>query len=290
MTRKALGRGLDALIPTEGAKPADEAAREDLRELPVDMIQANPWQPRSEASEEGLGELVASIRENGVLQPVVVRRTEAGYQLVAGERRFVACKLAGLSEVPVVVREVTDRQMVELALVENLQREDLNPIDEARAYKRLQDEFSLTQEEIAEKVGKDRASVANQIRLLQLPHEIQDYVSRGTLSAGHGRALLAIEDPAKQLELGQAVASRGLSVRETERLTKRKTKARRKKGRGALPAEIAALEENVREHLATRVAIRPSGRGGTIEIQYYSSEDLERILERIGALRAPFVM
>jgi len=290
MTRKALGRGLEALIPTEGAKPADEAGREDLREIPVDMIQANPWQPRGEASEEALGELVASIRENGVLQPVLVRRTEEGYQLVAGERRFVACKLAGLREVPVVVRKVSDRQMVELALVENLQREDLNPIDEARAYKRLQDEFSLTQEEIAERVGKDRASVANQIRLLQLPREIKDYVSRGTLSAGHGRALLAIEDPAKQLELGQAVASRGLSVRETERLTKRKTKARRKKGHGALPAELAALEENVREHLATRVAIKPSGRGGTIEIQYYSSEDLERILERIGALRAPFVM
>ena len=290
MTRKALGRGLDALIPSEGTGSADEAAREDLRELSVDVIRANPWQPRSEASEEALGELVASIRENGVLQPVVVRRADQGYELVAGERRFVACKLAGLREVPVVIRDVSDRQMVELALVENLQREDLNPIDEARAYKRLQDEFSLTQEEIAERVGKDRASVANQIRLLQLPHEIQDYVSRGTLSAGHGRALLAIEDPAKQLELGHAVASRGLSVRETERLTKRKTKARRKKGRGALPAELAALEENVREHLATRVAIKPSGRGGTIEIQYYSSEDLERILERIGALRAPYVM
>jgi ParB family chromosome partitioning protein len=191
--------------------------------------------------------------------------------------------------VPVVIREVSDQQMVELALVENLQREDLNPIDEARAYKRLQEEFALTQEEIDERVAKDRASVANQIRLLQLPPEIQGYVSRGTLSAGHGRALLAIEDPAKQLEFGHLVANRGLSVRETEKLTKRKARARRQRTRRALTAELAALEENVREHLATRVSMKPSGRGGTIEIQYYSSEDLERILERMGAWRAPYV-
>jgi ParB family chromosome partitioning protein len=290
MTRKALGKGLGALIPTDEVLPGEETAQEDLRQLPVEMIRANPWQPRSEVAEEALKDLVASIRQNGVLQPVVVRRSGQDYELVAGERRYVACKLAGLDTVPVVIKEVSDQQMVELALVENLQREDLNPIDEAKAYKRLQDEFALTQEEIAERVGKDRASVANQIRLLQLPPEIQGYVSRGTLSAGHGRALLAIEDPAKQLEFGHLVANRGLSVRETEKLTKRKTKARRQKGRKAVSAELQALEDNVREHLATRVAIKPSGKGGTIEIQYYSSEDLERILERMGAWRAPYVM
>jgi ParB family chromosome partitioning protein len=188
------------------------------------------------------------------------------------------------------IKEVSDQQMVELALVENLQREDLNAIDEAKAYKRLQDEFALTQEEIAERVGKDRASVANQIRLLQLPPEIQDYVSRGTLTAGHGRALLSIEDPARQLEFGHLVANRGLSVRETEKLTKRKARARRHRARRTLSAELSALEDNVREHLATRVSIKPTGKGGTIEVQYYSSEDLERILERMGAWRAPYVM
>lgn len=290
MTRKALGKGLGALIPTDEALPGEDPVQEDLRQLPVEMIRANPWQPRSEVAEEALKELVASIRQNGVLQPVVVRRSGQGYELVAGERRYVACKLAGLDTVPVVIKEVSDQQMVELALVENLQREDLNPIDEAKAYKRLQDEFALTQEEIAERVGKDRASVANQIRLLQLPSEIQGYVSRGTLSAGHGRALLAIEDPAKQLEFGHLVASRGLSVRETEKLTRRKVRARRQKASRALSAELAALEENVREHLATRVSIKPSGKGGTIEIQYYSGEDLERILEQMGAWRAPYVM
>jgi ParB family chromosome partitioning protein len=290
MTRKALGRGLDALIPTNEDTSVEQVVDEDVRELPVEMIRANPWQPRSEVAEDALKDLVASIRQNGVLQPVIVRRGDHGYELVAGERRFVACKLAGIASVPVVVRSVTDQQMVELALVENLQREDLNPIDQAKAYKRLQEEFDLTQEEISEKVGKDRASVANQIRLLQLPPEVQEHVSRGTLSAGHGRALLAIEDPAKQLELGQLVAARGLSVREAERLARRKVRARRQKGRRALTAELAALEENVREHLATRVTIKPSGKGGMIEIQYYSSEDLERILERMGAWRAPYVM
>ena len=294
MTRRALGKGLGALIPTDEASPAEqevrEAAREEMRELAVGLIRANPWQPRSDVAQQALSELVESIRQNGVLQPVIVRRAGEGYELVAGERRFVACKLAGLTSVPVVIKEVSDRQMVELALVENLQREDLNPIDEARAYKRLQDEFGLIQEDIAERVGKDRASVANQIRLLQLPPEIQDHVSRGTLSAGHGRALLTIEDPARQLELGKVVASKGLSVRETERLTKRKTRARRQRVRRSLTAELEALEENVREHLATRVSIKPSGKGGTIEIQYYNSEDLERILERMGAWRAPYVM
>jgi len=304
MARKALGKGLEALIPTEQApaasvkpeipgagagvvEPREDGDGHGVRTLRIEEIRANPWQPRSEVAEEALGELAASIQARGLLQPVVVRRTDDGYELVAGERRFVACKMAGLSSVPAMVKNVNNREMLEIALVENIQREDLNPIDEARAYKRLREEFGLTQEEISGRVGKDRATVANRTRLLQLPPEIQEYVSRGTLSAGHGRALLAAPDPSRQVELGHVVVNKGLSVRETERLAQKKHRAKRQKTKTSLSVELAALEECLREHLATRVSIKPSGRGGSIEIQYYGSEDLERILEVMGAWRAP---
>jgi ParB family chromosome partitioning protein len=304
MARKALGKGLSALIPTEkigggevqaveieGQKtPLSEAAPGDghgIREVRIEQIRANPWQPRSEVAEEAVADLAESIRQKGLLQPVVVRRADDGYELVAGERRFVACKVAGLDVVPAVVKDVNNREMLEIALVENLQREDLNPIDEARAYKRLREEFGLTQEEIAGRVGKERVSVTNQLRLLQLPVELQEYVSRGTLSAGHGRALLTVQDPSKQLELGNLVVGKGLSVRETERMAQRKHRASRRKSKPALSAELASLEECLREHLATRVSIKPVGRGGSIEVQYYGNEDLERILEVMGAWRAP---
>jgi ParB family chromosome partitioning protein len=304
MARKALGKGLEALIPTgevtgegfgsepRGSSSATEIApvAEDvtgIKSLRVEEIRANPWQPRSEIAEDAVSELAESIRQRGLLQPLVVRRTDDGYELVAGERRFVACKMAGLGSVPALVKDVSNREMLEIALIENIQREDLNPIDEARAYKRLREEFGLTQEEIAGRVGKDRATVANQTRLLQLPPEIQAHVSRGTLSAGHGRALLAAPDPTRQLELGQMVVSKGLSVRETERLAQKKHRARRQKTKQALSVELAALEECLREHLTTRVSIKPFGKRGMIEIQYYSNEDLERILELMGAWRAP---
>lgn len=304
MARRALGKGLGALIPTEKTgegvseamraeghlAPAPEARPEEdngVRNLRIEEIRANPWQPRSEVAEEAMEELTESIRQKGLLQPVVVRRADNGYELVAGERRFVACKMAGLDVVPAVVRDVNNREMLEIALVENLQREDLNPIDEARAFKRLREEFGLTQEEIASRVGKERVSVTNQLRLLQLPLEIQEHVSRGTLSAGHGRALLAVQDPSKQIALSKLVVGKGFSVRETERLAQRKHRARRLKPKPGLSAELAALEQCIREHLATRVSIKPVGRGGAIEIQYYSSEDLERILEVMGAWRAP---
>jgi ParB family chromosome partitioning protein len=304
MARKALGKGLEALIPTEQATGASlqpevhespygtdvaPVAEEDtgIKNLRVEEIRANPWQPRSDVAEDALSELTESIRRRGLLQPVVVRRTDDGFELVAGERRFVACKMAGLGSVPALVKDVSNREMLEIALIENLQREDLNPIDEARAFKRLREEFGLTQEEIAGRVGKDRATVANQTRLLQLPPQIQEHVSRGTLSAGHGRALLSAPDPTRQVELCQLVVNKGLSVRETERLAQRKHRARRQKTKRALSVELAALEECLREHLGTRVSIKPSARGGAIEIQYYGSEDLERILEVMGAWRAP---
>ncbi len=302
MPRKALGKGLGALIPAEdvsdekrarlekvgaGHEEAGEDGGDGLRVLRIEEIRANPWQPRTGVAEEALQGLAESIKQKGLLQPIVVRRTDDGYELVAGERRFVASKMAGLDKVPAVVRDVANREMLEIALIENIQREDLNPIDEAKAYKRLREEFGLTQEEIAEKVGKDRASVANQMRLLHLPTALQENVSRGTLSAGHGRALLAVTDRDRQLEIAELIVNKGLSVRETERLAQRKQRAKRHKRAPALTAELSALEQCVREHLATKVAIKPQGAGGTIEIQYYSNEDLERILEAMGAWHAP---
>ncbi len=304
MARKALGKGLSALIPTENISEGDmrhgAAEREGernqreapgegdgLENVPIDRIRSNPWQPRTTVEQMALAELADSIKEKGLLQPIIVRRSDDGYELVAGERRFVASRMAGLDRVPAVVKDASNREMLEIALVENLQREDLNPIDEAGAYRRLREEFGLTQEEIARRVGKDRVSIANQLRLLNLPSEVQDYVSRGTLSAGHGRALLSIQDPAKQLEIGRLVADKGLSVRETERIAQRKQRARRHRQSPPLSVELASLEERLREHLATKVSIKPSGRGGAIEIQYYTTEDLERILEVMGAWRAP---
>lgn len=304
MARKALGKGLGALIPTGEdvdagayAVTAESVATEQkrsstedengIRNLRIEEIKANPWQPRSDVARDALAELAGSIKAKGLLQPVLVRRTDDGYELVAGERRYVACKMAGLNSVPAVVRDVSNREMLEIALVENIQREDLNPIDEARAYKRLREEFGLTQEEIAQRVGKDRATVANQTRLLQLPETVQEYVSRGTLSAGHGRALLSAPDPSRQAELAQLVVNKGLSVRETERLAHKKQRAKRSKAKTSLSVELSALEECLREHLGTRVSIKPSGKGGAIEIQYYGNEDLERILEVMGAWRAP---
>ncbi len=304
MPRKALGKGLEALIPTEGTADEDAGGAglqpvsrkmagdevpegDSLRALRVEKIKINPWQPRSGVDERELRGLADSIKEKGLLQPIVVRRCDDGYELVAGERRFLAGKMAGLERVPAVVRDVSNREMLEIALVENLQREDLNAIDEAKAYKRLREEFGLTQEEIAARVGKDRASVANQIRLLHLPSEIQEYVSRGTLTAGHGRALLSIADSSRQLEIAQQVVEKGLSVRETERIAQRKQRARRRTQKHTLTSELSALEDRLREHLATKVTVKPAGNGGAIEIQYYSTEDLERILELMGAWRAP---
>jgi len=295
-----LGKGLGALIPTESRDDleepggpgsqegsADAVRARAVKELRLEEIRANPWQPRRELGGEGLEELAQSVKARGLLQPVIVRRADEGYELVAGERRLEACRMAGLDALPAIVVEATNREMLEMALIENLQREDLNPIDEARAYRRLREEFGLTQEEIAARVGKDRASVANQLRLLQLAPEVQEHVSRGTLSAGHGRALLGAREHGRQVELANLVLDKQLSVRETERLVQKKHRAKRVRRRQELSAELASLEECLREHLATKVSIKPSGTGGTIEIQYYDSAELERILEAMGAWRTP---
>lgn len=273
--RHGLGRGLAALLPAVEAQ-----GDEPVREVPVKEIRPNSFQPRRVFDEEKLAELAESVRAHGVLQPVVVRAVIGGFELVAGERRWRAAQLAGLERVPVVVRELSDAEMMEIALIENLQREDLNPLEEATAYQRLLQEFGLTQEELARRLGKSRSHIANIIRLLNLPAGVQEYVSRGTISMGHARALLALEDAELQNQVCRQVVTKNLSVRETENLIRSllmRKKQQKKKKPVALDPWMVEVETNLKHALATQVRIKPGRRGGRIEIEYYSTEDLERL-------------
>src|SRR5229473_1370364 len=278
-----LGRGLGALLSSTGPASQDATAAVAV-ELPIDSIAPNPQQPRKDFDNKSLLDLAASLTRSGVLQPVVVRRIGEGYQLVVGERRWRAAKLAGLTRIPAVIREVTDAQSLELALVENLLREDLNPMEEAEAYQRLLGEFDWTQEDLGERVGKDRSSVANCLRLLKLPELIQDDLRAGRLTMGHARALLSLDSPAEQLKLRSEILAHSWSVRATEAGVQRKQRhVARRAGRRS--AELTALEDSLRESLATRVRLVGSERAGRIEIVYTSAEDLERLTELITARR-----
>ena len=284
--RPALGKGLSALIPD-----APEPTRGAL-EVDVDRLSPNTFQPRGHMEDVGLDELAKSIQSNGVIQPIVVHKTGDRFQIIAGERRWRAAQKAGLTRVPVIVRDVVpgdDRALLEMALIENIQRENLNPIDEAKAYRRLNEEFRLTQEEIAVKVGKDRASVANFVRLLRLPDEIKAEVATGTLTMGHARALLSLADEAAQRQLAREVISRSLSVRETESLAKKISEgAARTGGREdstAKPADVhtRAAEDQLRLSLGTRVRIVRQGQRGRIEIDFGSEDELIRLYEQLTA-------
>ncbi|TKJ35110.1 hypothetical protein CEE39_01490 [bacterium (candidate division B38) B3_B38] len=273
MKRKALGRGLDALIP----KPPLEAAF-GAREVDVNLLSPNPHQPRLGYSDRGMKELMESIRANGIIEPLVVRPKEGGYQIIVGERRWRAAKKLGLTRVPVVIKDVQEEKLLELALIENLQREDLNPLEEARAYAMLLDKFQLTQEEISRQVGKDRSSVANYLRLLKLPKSVQQEVLAENLTMGHARALLSLDDQETQLRVCQRIKEGRLSVREAERLVKRLKEGIRAKA-PVLPPDpfIRAAEERLQRKLGTKVSIRRKGKGGRIEIEYYSEQDLQRL-------------
>jgi len=279
--RPALGKGLSALIPDAPPEP-----RAPTSEIDVDRLTPNAYQPRVHVDDSRIAELAQSIRANGVIQPIVVRRAGDRFEIIAGERRWRAAKQAGLLRVPVAIRDVDDhRALLEMALVENVQREDLNPIEEALAYRRLADEFALTQEAIAAAVGKDRASVANFVRLLKLPEEIRTEVASGRLSMGHARALLALPGESEQLRAGREVIARGLSVRDTEALVK-KALADEPSAREAAPARPAdvhtrAAEDRLRVVLGTRVRIVRRGRKGRIEIAFGSEEELIRIYEQL---------
>ena len=287
MHRKVLGRGLEALIPPSGTASAPpEAPRGGTLELPVEEIVANPHQPRSHFDGEAIQELAASIRATGVLQPVLVRRNPGagGYQLVAGERRLRAAIIAGLKKIPAIVKDVADREMMELSLVENIQRENLNPIEEAKAYQTLVTELGLTHDQVSERVGKQRVSITNSMRLLGLPAEVQEMVSRETLSAGHARALLAIDKAGDQLAAARYVQSKGFSVRRTEAFVRRKLRRMHSRSRTPKLDGLREWELRLQQKFATHVAITPGRKGGKVEFEYYGQEDLERLFEVWGVL------
>ena len=275
-----LGRGLGALLSSPGPSSA-EAPGTTTIELPIDSISPNPQQPRKDFDARALHDLSASLKQSGVLQPVVVRRLGEGYQLVVGERRWRAAKLAGITRIPAVIREASDAQSLELALVENLLREDLNPMEEAEAYQRLLAEFAWTQEELAQRVARDRSSIANCLRLLKLPDVIQADLRGGRLTMGHARALLSLDSPAEQLRLREEILTHSWSVRATEQgvQAKRAQPTRRLLRRSA---ELAAVEDALRVALATRVRIVGSERAGRIEVSYSSREELDRLTELIS--------
>ena len=282
MPRQALGRGLDALIPGSGATATVDAAA--TRELPIADISPNPFQPRRRFDDEAIRELAASIKATGVLQPVLVRKSGAGYQLVAGERRLRASSLAGLDRIPAVVKDLDDREMLEFALVENIQREDLNPIEEARGYQALIEKARLTHDQISERVGKQRVSITNSLRLLVLPVEVQEMVSRGTLTAGHGRALLGLEESGDQLAAARYVHGKGFSVRRTEAYVRRKTRRQHSRPPRYGGSGLTEWEEKLQQKFGTHVSINTKRKGGKVEFEYYGQEDLERLLEAWGVL------
>lgn len=276
--RRALGRGIGALIPGafESQEGPTQATPAPLVHVSIQRVRPNPFQPRQHFPEEELEELAQSIRQQGLLQPVLLRPVDGGYELVAGERRFRAAQRAGLSEIPAVVREVDDRTALELALIENLQRTDLDPIEEARAYERLSRQFGLTQEEIAARVGKHRSTIANTMRLLRLPEEIQREIAAGRLTAGHARALLAVASPEEQRRLAREFLQQGVSVRDAERRSQ-------PKGRRTLDPDWQAVEDRLRQLLDTKVRLLPRRNGsGKLEIEYYSIQQLNQLLTRLG--------
>jgi ParB family transcriptional regulator, chromosome partitioning protein len=274
--RPALGRGLSALIPDSPAAPA---AADRAFEVDTDLLRPNRQQPRTSIDDATLEELARSIRANGIIQPIVVRKADTGYEIVAGERRWRASQRAGLLKVPVVVRDVPDDKLLAVALIENIQREDLNPIEEAVAYRRLADEYHLTQEAIAEAVGKDRSSVANYLRLLKLPQEVRANVAASALSMGHARAILGLPDEADQLRLSREVVAKNLSVRETETLVKKAAEKTAGKPKPEKDVHTRAAEEKLRFALGTRVRIARKRKGGTIEIDFGSENELQRLYE-----------
>lgn len=289
LQKKGLGRGLSALIPGAAEARADTPSDQRNLRLDVDRITPSPFQPRRIFDDAKIEELAASIRNQGIVQPLVVRPKGDQFELIAGERRWRAAMRAGLKEVPVVIREASDHEALQLALVENLQREDLNPIEEASGYRRLQDEFHWSQEEMAEKIGKSRPAVANALRLLSLPAEVQQEVAAGNLAAGQARALLGLQTQPLILSACREVIAKGLSTRETEKLVRHLTLGRKR--RRAIPIidpDLRAVVENMQRALGTRVRLLPKARSmkGKIEIEYYSIEDLNRIVHTIAGSRA----
>jgi ParB family chromosome partitioning protein len=285
VSKRRLGRGLNALISTPDSNLV-EGDDSQIKKINLDSIEPNPYQPRKTFNQEELEELTHSIKEHGLIQPIIVRKAKSGsgYQIVAGERRYRASKNLNLKEIDAIITDIDEQQMMEIALIENLQRKDLNPIEEAEAYQQLIDTFNLVQAELAKRVGKSRSSIANSLRLLKLPDKIKEYVSRGTLAMGHARTLLAIEDIDLQKEVANQIIEKELSVRETERLIKglkNKTSESKSKKKAVTKKDpnVTIVEEKLRGILGTKVAIQSGKKKGKIVIEYYSNDDLSRIIE-----------
>jgi len=284
MEKRALGRGLAALIPekqtTGNIQMLESNIQQGVINIPIEKIKTNKYQPREEFNQEALDNLAVSIKEKGFIQPVLVRLTNNEYELIAGERRLRAAKKIGYKEIPAIIKEASDLDSLELSIIENIQRENLNSIDQARAYKRLQEEFNMTQENVADTIGKDRATVANILRLLNLPARIQEYVSRGTISMGHARAMLSLSKESEQMRLCTKIIKNDLSVRDTESYAKKIV------GKGLKPfptktiedPNLNSIEQELREIFGTKVKILKSKKGGKIEIEFYSDTDMERVI------------
>ncbi len=281
MQKQALGKGLGALIPDLSTLDDRDKKALGITEIELDKIIPNEYQPRKIFNDDKLKELAASIKEQGVIQPVIVHKAGTGYQLIAGERRWRASRLAGLKTIPSLVKEATKRELLEMALIENIQREDLNPLEAAEAYKRLQDEFKLTQEDLAKRVGKERSTVTNFLRILHLPKEVKQELASGALSMGHAKALLSLERGRDQILASALIVKKGLSVREAEALASR-LKDPPKQNKMSQSQELHAIEEKLKKSLGTKVSIIAKTKGGRIVIEYYTPEELDRILEKIG--------
>jgi ParB family chromosome partitioning protein len=288
MAKTGLGKGLGALIGTRPAQVREDVdlAGEQILQVGLSTIIPSPLQPRKNFAADALQELVDSIRQHGIIQPLLVRRVNGRHELIAGERRWRAAQELGLAEVPVIVRAASDLEVLEISLIENLQRTDLNPIEEAQGYSRLAEEFGMKQEEIAQKVGRSRAAVANAMRLLDLDVQIQTWVAQDLLSVGHAKVLLGVKAAEEQLKLGETILRRNYSVRQTERLVTRHLGGWRRRRRTAqvqvTSATIADLQDKLRQHLGTNVAIHHGPKRGRIEIEYYGDDDLQRILNIVG--------
>jgi ParB family chromosome partitioning protein len=278
MNKEVLGRGLEALLSPDLKESVSETER--VKELDIESIDANPYQPRERFDDQNLTELAESIRKHGVLQPVVVRRAGDRYQLVLGERRLRASSLAGRKTIPAIVREMGDDDSLKFALLENLQREDLTAIEEARGYAALRDKFGFSVKDVAGILGKDRSTVANTLRLLKLPGRVIELLEQGKLTAGHARAILSMEGEARQIEWAERAVSQGFTVRDIEEAAP--AKRERKKRRRQADPELSAIEERAELRFGTRVRIARRRKGGVISIEYYSTEELEAILEKMG--------
>lgn len=278
MSKKGLGRGLGALIA------ADIEDDSSVKELKLNQVEPNIDQPRKKFDDEKLSQLADSIKQHGVVQPIIVRKDGDVYRIVAGERRWRAARIAGLSTIPAIVKDISNKEVMEIALIENLQREDLNPVEEAEAYERLITEYKMTQEEISKAVGKSRSAIANSVRLLGLSQSVRTFLINGELTSGHARALLAIEDEDEQEKLALKIINEGLNVRETERLIKRMAQKRTPPKTPVLAEEYKYIEDKLKNIFGTKVTLRHNKNKGKITIEYYSNDELERILDMVDSM------